>query len=555
MKVVLKVTFPATYPKTLPQLDPSFSDGFPSKARNAISEVIKAKPKELLGQESIFEVSTSIQDALDTAVASNARAQELPALDEERTLREAEAKRIAEEAKVQEQLRQKHAEDEETRNLSEMVDRERARLTKLHRKSESSPEAIERDARGPGLVTFDHEMKAKSADGTTVSFRSIVRRAKYRNGPVTGVSMACSADSDDDCLPCFALKECAISGSGSADSTKKNIQALEINLDSLLQLPHHPTILKPLGFRMEKSKPSKDHAGGIWKVQMLLNFLPRGSLSDLLGNVGTVDAHTARSWVVQILEGLHFLHSNRIVHAQLTPENVLLERSEGGDVTMKLTDFSYQHQLHYFQERSNKFSTAPSAYWSAPEAARDDSMEVSTPRDIWDLGVLLLEMFFGLDVQRRFNSPTALIESNSLSESFETLINKFFKADPKKRPTAFELLASEFLRNEDAVLDDLPSGSISRVTSLQTPSKGFRLRRDSANIRIGASRYASDFVEMGRLGKGGFGEVVKARNKVSRHGDARSSGHRARLIANSLMGPSMPSKRYLKNLLPVSALF
>jgi len=40
------------------------------------------------------------------------------------------------------------------------------------------------------------------------------------------------------------------------------------------------------------------------------------------------------------------------------------------------------------------------------------------------------------------------------------------------------------------------------------------LRRESSNAPPVSSRYASEFVEAGRLGKGGYGEVVKARHKL-----------------------------------------
>lgn len=49
------------------------------------------------------------------------------------------------------------------------------------------------------------------------------------------------------------------------------------------------------------------------------------------------------------------------------------------------------------------------------------------------------------------------------------------------------------------------------------PTTPRRQRHDSMISDRPFSRYKEDFVEEGRLGKGGFGEVVKARKKLDGH--------------------------------------
>lgn len=44
-----------------------------------------------------------------------------------------------------------------------------------------------------------------------------------------------------------------------------------------------------------------------------------------------------RRFVLQILNGLHFLHKNRIIHADLKPENILLKEMNKSGV--KIIDF------------------------------------------------------------------------------------------------------------------------------------------------------------------------------------------------------------------------
>lgn len=240
-------------------------------------------------------------------------------------------------------------------------------------------------------------------------------------------------------------------------------------------------------------------------------------MHDLLDTVGALNIESTRAWAIQLIEGLEFYHRNGIVHAGVHLNNVLLEKTETGTTVVKLSDGGYHQDLHLLQNRTSApYSTAASAYWSAPEVSSYAGGLSVAATDVWDLGIVLLQMMFGLEVQSLHQSPNALLETLDLSRSLKDLLDKVFKADFKKRPSSFELLPSEFLRNDDPVLEKQISQSLSRenLSASFATFKAPHQRRDSMHAGFTSSRYANDFVESGRLGRGGYGEVVKARNKL-----------------------------------------
>ena len=179
-----------------------------------------------------------------------------------------------------------------------------------------------------------------------------------------------------------------------------------------------------------------------------------------------------------------------------------------------MSDGGYQRDLHLLSRISIPIYSAIA--WTAPEVVNNKpQMEVMPATDIWDFGLCFLQMAFGLSILSEHQSPYYLIEELKLTKSLTALLRQVFQNDPKKRPSAWDLLHFEFFRNDDHLLEENRIFSSIPGEVAASDGKGLELhhfRRESTAAP--QSRYAKEFVEDGRLGRGGFGEVFKARNKI-----------------------------------------
>lgn len=303
---------------------------------------------------------------------------------------------------------------------------------------------------------------------------------------------------------------------------KKAILDFEDELERLRSLRQQNTV-DVLDFRIEKLDNNPEHISeeedtpdrSIWQISILTELATEGSIGAMLTIVDSLPANKVRVWTVELLDALEFYHRNGIVHRRVHPYNILLKASSSGGMTVKLADAAFQDHLHELKDLArttgSKSSPARSAYWIAPEFSGNPRPSRKT--DIWDFGVTFLQMLLGLDTPKKYSSPAALTESLDLSAPLEELVYKCFNLDPKKRPSAFDLTPCEFFRSEAPVLFHPAPPRLSSSDTLSGPPER-RLRRPSSNAGGPFSRYAGEWAEVGRLGKGGYGEVVKARNKL-----------------------------------------
>lgn len=528
--LTLGVVLVATYPKSPPLLTWKEHGNLKEATLYKVQIYIETQSKEFVKEEEVMMMSLveGIREILEEAAQAKIAGRALPTLEEERAAHGAAMAKLAQEQKHKEEQKKLQDTKEEEKYLGQMVQqelkRQDERVKESRRKNPPNHVAFHpaddtRDSEGERIV-FDQLCKLTDVHGNSIVFNVVTGKTEILAGPITTVYEVRPVLPTGQKRPRLALKQVQVHSTGKDQvQFKKQLQALESELDSMKKL-RHQAMLEVLDYKIGRT--ANDIANAIsWNVSVLSPFADDGSLEKLLRWSGHLDVNRVRSCTVNLLDALGWLHSQGVVHQDIHPGNILLVTEPTGDMIPKLADAGYQRELHNVcttTQTATSMRDAKSAYWFPPEIAAASKAQYTQKTDIWDLGLVFLQMILGLDVAQKYHSPVDLMDSLSLSDALEELVAFFFKSDPKKRPRAFELSSSEFLATDAPLFVENASGghSSSTLGSLPqiTPVRS-RSRHNSTTTRgPTSSRYKEDFVEEGRLGKGGFGEVVKARKKL-----------------------------------------
>jgi len=60
-------------------------------------------------------------------------------------------------------------------------------------------------------------------------------------------------------------------------------------------------------------------------LNIILEYVPGGSVASLVQAYGAFEESLAANWVLQVLRGLEFLHEHTIVHQNIKSSNVLVD--------------------------------------------------------------------------------------------------------------------------------------------------------------------------------------------------------------------------------------
>ena len=150
----------------------------------------------------------------------------------------------------------------------------------------------------------------------------------------------------------------------------------------------------------------------------------------------------------QVCQLVERMHSMRIAHLDLKPENVLVDSK--GD--LRLCDFGRAHQWTTETRRYDKFmSPVSTREYCSPERFSQDDFDVAAA-DIFSLGVILHVMMTGFfpwltpksGVATVFPLPLDLTDEDMEPDCLE-LLRWMLQSDPPSRPSIQQILAHKWL--------------------------------------------------------------------------------------------------------------
>ncbi|KAI5107523.1 mitogen-activated protein kinase kinase kinase 19 [Silurus meridionalis] len=239
----------------------------------------------------------------------------------------------------------------------------------------------------------------------------------------------------------IAVKQVTLDVSNS-ETAEKEYDRLEREVDLLKNL-NHQNIVGFLGTTL---------SGNV--ISILMEYVPGGSISNVLNRFGPLPEKVFALYTRQILEGVVYLHDNRVIHRDLKGNNIMLMPSG----IIKLIDFGCARRLNCLTHSGSRSDFLTSVhgtpYWMAPEVINESGHGKKS--DIWSIGCTVFEMATGKPPLAHMGKMAALFYIGAkkglmpslpdvFSEDAKGFVQECLINDQKQRPSAADLLQHPFV--------------------------------------------------------------------------------------------------------------
>ncbi|NXN15144.1 STK36 kinase, partial [Indicator maculatus] len=230
--------------------------------------------------------------------------------------------------------------------------------------------------------------------------------------------------------------------------SEKELKNLQQEIDIMRGL-HHPNIIQMLD-SFETNK----------EVVVVTDYA-EGELFQILEDDGSLPEDQVQTIAAQLVSALYYLHSHRILHRDMKPQNILLDK----DGVVKLCDFGFARAMSIHTMVLTSIKGTP--LYMPPELVEERPYDHTA--DLWSVGCILYELFVGTPpfyTSSIFQLISLIVNDPikwpvAISPVFKSFLQGLLKKDPRQRLSWPELLSHPFIDGRVTVIDDTEEHGIS----------------------------------------------------------------------------------------------
>ena len=195
----------------------------------------------------------------------------------------------------------------------------------------------------------------------------------------------------------------------------------------------------------------------------------RGELFEVLEDDKSLPEAEVAAIAKQLVSALHYLHSHRVIHRDMKPQNILV----GGDRTVKLCDFGFARAMSSATLVLTIIKGTP--LYMAPELVQEQPYTHAV--DLWSLGVILYELAVGTPpfftnsiyslIQLIVRDPVAY--PDTMSDTFKSFLAGLLTKKPSDRLGWPDLLTHPFIPHAPLPAWQLPARPSPAACPAQRP--------------------------------------------------------------------------------------